>query len=1146
MDLDKNGDKIIYKLKSQQIGETNNKMENADSSTANSNDLSPTVSLPRTSIGSDGDYDDELGIPESIKVVDIGDGPVAIENSDDELEDDSCEGGIPFSKLHNYTNFKSFRNLFVPSEDVVISVNDYERELTSHMLNPNLYTIVITHAGFTWTIKKRYKDVQYLHQELVLFRTSLNIPLPSKTHKNKRKTFKEFVPKNNKGKRKAALPRFPNKPEFLVAYEKIPNRMKQIQDYLNNLMSISIYRNHPSTLSFLEVSHLSFIKELGTKGKEGMVKKRSGSTHPGQSGCNFFGCYRCFCCLRCRHLTRCSRWLKRWLFIKDTCFGYINPETGQIRCVVLFDQGFEVASGMYSMHFNTGWQVQTLNRCFSFKVGSRRHTRDWIEAFRQAAATTAKLFIQPNPHHSFAPVRNNVTASWFVDGSSYMSSVADALENAKEEIFITDWWLSPQIYLKRPAIVGDYWRLDKVLQRKAEQGVFIYVLIYKEVELALGLNSFYSKQTLQYLHKNIKVLRHPDHAKAGVFLWAHHEKMVVVDQTYAFVGGIDLCYGRWDDHNHRLTDLGSITAALDLTNLKKKTSDRPTGDIIYPIPEPYYKQTPIPEVSPATPTEECNPEVLPQLEPGDHLLMPINKCPLKPNTPELERKNNMFSDLTNKVKSKGKELIHLVYTPTDENPMKPNTPDNELDQPDNAGKNNHQTPEEIIETLDGSAKFWVGKDYVNFIVKDFTNLESPFDDFIERVTTPRMPWHDIGMCVHGEAARDVARHFIQRWNATKLEKAKNNAAYPYLVPKAYNEYKTLTINFPNETQKVTCQVLRSISTWSGGYLDSSYVEQSIHEAYIDTITRAQHYIYIENQFFITSPFHNPNTRNQIGEALYKRIIRAHKEKATFRVYVVMPLLPAFEGEVGGATGTSLHAITHWNYASISSGKDAILNRLKTAGIDDPSEYISFYGLRNHSRLNSEPLTELIYVHSKLMIVDDKTVICGSANINDRSLIGKRDSEIAVIIEDETFEDGIMDGKPYPCGKFAGGLRKYLFKEHLGLLNNKNDCDTIEFDVADPISDYFYREGWYKTASLNTEFYEKVFHCLPSDNVETFTDIKKNNEIKPLWVEEFSRAEKMLESIQGHLVFLPLNFLSKEELTPAAASVEGMMPTSLWT
>ncbi|CAG9767038.1 unnamed protein product [Ceutorhynchus assimilis] len=1111
----------------------------------NPNDLSPTISLPRTSIGSDADYDDELGIPESIKIVDIGDGPVAIENSDAELEDETNEGGIPFNKLHNYFKFNSVnRNCFVPSEDIVITLTDYERELTTHMINPNLYTISVAHAGFEWIIKRRYKDVQSMHQELVMFRTGLNIPLPSKTHKNKRKTFKEIVPKNQKGKRKAALPRFPNKPEILVAYEKIPNRMKQLQDYLNNLVSIPIYKNHQATLNFLEVSHLSFIKELGFKGKEGIVKKKSGSTHPGLSGCNFFGCYRSLCCLGCQRICKaclCSRWLKRWLFLKDTCFGYINPDTGHIKCVILFDQGFEVASGMYNMPLNTGWQVQSLSRSLVFKCNTKRKNREWIDALRQTSASTAKLFVQPNPHHSFAPVRNSTTASWFVDGASYMASVADAIENAKEEIFITDWWLSPEIYLKRPAIVGDYWRLDKLLQRKAEAGVLVYVLLYKEVELALGLNSFYSKQKLQDMHKNIKVLRHPDHAKAGVFLWAHHEKIVVVDQTCAFVGGIDLCYGRWDDDKHRLTDLGSITPSIDVSTLKKKSSDRPSGDIIYPIPEPYYKRTPKPAVCPANEDTCPKPDVLPQLEPGDHLLMPHNpKSPVKPNTPESERKN-MFVDLTHMVKSKGKELINLVYTPTeDELEIKPQTPEHELDEIDNK----MQTPEEFIENLDGSAKLWVGKDYVNFIVKDFTNLESPFDDFIERVTTPRMPWHDVSMCVIGEAARDVARHFIQRWNATKLEKAKNNIVYPYLVPKAYDEFKSMPINFPNGTKKVTCQVLRSISTWSGGFLDSDYVEQSIHEAYIDTITRAQHYIYIENQFFITLPFHNPNTRNQIGEALYKRIIRAHKEKATFRVYVVMPLLPAFEGEVGGATGTSLHAITHWNYASISRGKDAILNRLKDAGIEDPSDYISFYGLRNHSRLNSEPITELVYVHSKLMIVDDKTVICGSANINDRSMIGKRDSEVAVILEDETFDDGIMNGQAYPCGKFAGNLRKYLFKEHMGLL--EENCETAEFDVADPTSDYFYREGWHKTASLNTEFYEKVFHCLPTDSIETFADIKRNNEIKPLWVEQFSRAEKMLESIQGHLVLLPLNFLSKEILTPNATSMEGIMPTSLWT
>nr|XP_008191551.1 PREDICTED: phospholipase D2 isoform X2 [Tribolium castaneum]XP_008191552.1 PREDICTED: phospholipase D2 isoform X2 [Tribolium castaneum] len=1087
------------------------------------------LSLTRPSLGGS-EYDDELGIPESLIIVDVGDGPVVIEHSDEEIEDDVFDG-LPFSSIHKPPiKFKSFRrNVFIPSLDISVTIKDYERNLTTHMLNPNLYTISLVHGTFNWQIKKRYKQIQHLHQQLILFRAGLNIPFPSKTHKRKRKSFKMNVPEAGRGKRKAALPRFPKKPEILVPYEKLCDRIKQLENYLNNLLSINIYRNHPATIEFLEVSHLSFVQGLGIKGKEGVVKKRTGSTQPGQAGCNCCGLIRCMFCIRCQHLCKdilCARWNERWFFIKDTCFGYINPDDGMIKCVILFDQGFEVASGLYSIGLQTGFQIQTLSRQIAFKCWTRRKSREWVEALKEVASGTAREFTQANQHRSFAPLRTTIAACWFVDGASYMSAVADAIENAKEEVFITDWWLSPEIYMKRPAISGDYWRLDKLLQRKAASGVRIFVLLYKEVELALGLNSYYSKQTLAELSENIKVLRHPDHARVGVFLWAHHEKMVVVDQSYAFVGGIDLCYGRWDDAKHRLTDLGSITPSIDVSTLKKKTSSVPGGDAIYPIPIPIYKQTPIPVVTEPEAPEPCP---LPQLEPGDTLLIPTVK--LKCNTPDMERKN-VIDTIKNTVKTKGKDLISLVYTPHEDSVEKTE----EEKKP--------QTQDEFLETLNGSSKLWVGKDYVNFIVKDFNNLDSPFDDFIDRVTTPRMPWHDVGVCVQGAAARDVSRHFIQRWNATKLEKAKSNKCYPYLLPKSYDDFKTLPIVFPNEVSNVSCQVLRSVSTWSCGFLEPDTVEQSIHEAYIDTINKAQHYIYIENQFFISLPYTNPNTRNQIAEALYKRIVRAFKAKEVFRVFVVMPLLPGFEGEVGGPTGTSLHAITHWNYCSISQGKDAILSRLQEAGIEDPSDFISFYGLRNHATLNCEPITELIYVHSKLMIVDDKTVICGSANINDRSLIGKRDSEIAVLIEDEAFDDGVMNGKKFPCGKFAGGLRKYLFKEHLGLLGKEHEM--IDFDITDPISDYFYKEVWYKTASLNTEFYEKVFHCIPTDRVKNFADLKKNQEEKPLYSNEISRAEKMLESIQGHLVLLPLHFLSQESLTPAASSVEGMMPTSLWT
>lgn len=61
---------------------------------------------------------------------------------------------------------------------------------------------------------------------------------------------------------------------------------------------------------------------------------------------------------------------------------------------------------------------------------------------------------------------------------------------------ILDWWLSPElqvgsypveiggnliIQLRRPAALFPEWRLDRLLQRKAEEGVRIYVMVYKEV-----------------------------------------------------------------------------------------------------------------------------------------------------------------------------------------------------------------------------------------------------------------------------------------------------------------------------------------------------------------------------------------------------------------------------------------------------------------------------------------------------------------------------------------------------------------------------------------------------------------------------------------------------------------------------------------
>jgi phospholipase D1/2 len=162
-------------------------------------------------------------------------------------------------------------------------------------------------------------------------------------------------------------------------------------------------------------------------------------------------------------------------------------------------------------------------------------------------------------------------------------------------------------------------------------------------------------------------------------------------------------------------------------------------------------------------------------------------------------------------------------------------------------------------------------------------------------------------------------------------------------------------------------------------------------------------------------------KNPIGTALVQRIKQAHRNKKKFRVIILLPLLPGFDRI------DTIKAVQYYNLRSIKFGEFSIYKELYRAGIRDPSEYITFHGLRNWSVLMGKLVQEIIYVHSKLMIVDDRHVICGSANINDRSMLGKRDSEVAALITDEEFVDSVLDGKKLKVGKYAFSLRQKIFK-----------------------------------------------------------------------------------------------------------------------
>jgi phospholipase D1/2 len=188
--------------------------------------------------------------------------------------------------------------------------------------------------------------------------------------------------------------------------------------------------------------------------------------------------------------------------------------------------------------------------------------------------------------------------------------------------------------------------------------------------------------------------------------------------------------------------------------------------------------------------------------------------------------------------------------------------------------------------------------------------------------------------------------------------------------------------------------------------------------------------------------------------LVSRIARSHREGKKFKVIVVCPLLPEFDGELGETSGTAIETVLHWNYHSMFRGEHSLMQKLAKK-VPDPSNYVMFFGLRNHGELKGKPVTEIVYVHSKLMIVDDKAAIIGSANINDRSMMGRRDSEIAVLVTDVEMITSKMNGHEYPVGKFCHSLRLKIFGEHLGITSSD---DAGAQQLSDPISDQFLKVG----------------------------------------------------------------------------------------
>ncbi|KAJ1942203.1 hypothetical protein GGF37_003214 [Kickxella alabastrina] len=192
------------------------------------------------------------------------------------------------------------------------------------------------------------------------------------------------------------------------------------------------------------------------------------------------------------------------------------------------------------------------------------------------------------------------------------------------------------------------------------------------------------------------------------------------------------------------------------------------------------------------------------------------------------------------------------------------------------------------------------------------------------------------------------------------------------------------------------------------------------------------------------------------------------------------------------------------------------------------------------------------------------------------MVGNRDSEIAMIVEDTEPIRTTMDGRPYQAAKFAHSLRMQLCQEHSGLLESVDqmryvfeafagnppiDTKRSEADIAeskrarrvleDPLSDDF-MELWWNTATTNAEVFRDVFKCVPDDTIENFEQYRRfipGHEVPyghALPGKSTVETLEMLKNVRGHLVPIPLNFLRNENLGAKLGDKEILVPVEVFT
>ncbi len=238
---------------------------------------------------------------------------------------------------------------------------------------------------------------------------------------------------------------------------------------------------------------------------------------------------------------------------------------------------------------------------------------------------------------------------------------------------------------------------------------------------------------------------------------------------------------------------------------------------------------------------------------------------------------------------------------------------------------------------------------------------------------PYEPRHDLMLMVDGDAAKALANLFRERWRVATGERV------PEIEPPLPN-HDPWPAGLSPDLRDVQVALSRTVPEDEG----PRHVKE-VETLFLDCIAAARRCIYIENQYFAS---------RRIAEAVAARL----REPDGPEVVVV----------------TSLWGPSWIEHHTMNALRDALVHALREV---DRHDRFRIYGAVTEG--------EGITVHAKLMIVDDRLVRIGSANVNDRSF--GVDTECDAVIEAVPGERGERE-----TARGILALRDDLVAEHLGV------------------------------------------------------------------------------------------------------------------